>query len=171
MVSDWKPIAAQLLRTRRGALVGYAYVLTSDLHQAEDLVHEAMVVTFSKPRNIGSVGHAEGYVRKAITTAFLNSRRSHKTFVDRMHLVATPAHVDDHATHADATETIRVALNHLSPRERACVVLRFYEHMTVPEIADTVGLAPGSVKRYLSDGLRRLEPHLGSLHNHVTEAS
>ena len=42
-------------------------------------------------------------------------------------------------------------------------VLRFYEDMTVPQVAAELGLAQGSVKRYLSDAVKRLEHHLGPL--------
>ena len=55
------------------------------------------------------------------------------------------------------------ALALLAPRERACVVLRFYEDMTVPQIASELSLSLGSVKRYLHDAVARLEQHLGPL--------
>jgi RNA polymerase sigma-70 factor (ECF subfamily) len=51
---------------------------------------------------------------------------------------------------------VRASLAALSPRERTCVVLRHFDDLSVREIADRLGLAEGSVKRYLSDGLRRL---------------
>lgn len=55
----------------------------------------------------------------------------------------------------------RRALATLSPRERTCVVLRFYEDLTVPAIAADLSLSVGTVKRYLSDPVRRLEGALG----------
>src|SRR5690606_20016391 len=58
---------------------------------------------------------------------------------------------------------VAAALRELSPRERACVVLRFYEDLTVPDIADALALSQGSVKRYLSDGVRRMESLLGPM--------
>ncbi len=44
----------------------------------------------------------------------------------------------------------------LPPRERACVVLRYLEDMPVASVAAELGIAVGSVKRYLSDGIARL---------------
>ena len=56
---------------------------------------------------------------------------------------------------------VRAALDALSPRERACVVLRFYDDLTVARIADQLSLSEGAVKRYLSDGVHRMEGLLG----------
>jgi len=56
---------------------------------------------------------------------------------------------------------LRAALRDLAPQERAVVVLRFYEDLTVPDVADRMGLAEGTVKRYLSNALHRLGARLG----------
>ena len=55
------------------------------------------------------------------------------------------------------------ALASLSPRERACVVLRFYDDLTVPALADRLGISGGAAKRYLSDALHRLAGLLGPI--------
>ena len=55
------------------------------------------------------------------------------------------------------------AIATLTPRLRACVVLRFYDDLTVPQIARDLDLAEGSVKRYLSDATQQLEALLGPL--------
>ena len=48
------------------------------------------------------------------------------------------------------------ALAHLSPRERACVVLRHFDDLTVADIASELSLSTGATKRYLSDGAAKL---------------
>jgi RNA polymerase sigma factor (sigma-70 family) len=53
------------------------------------------------------------------------------------------------------------ALAGLAPRVRACIVLRYFEDLTVAEIADRLQLSEGTVKRYLSDGVHGLERVLG----------
>ena len=58
---------------------------------------------------------------------------------------------------------VHAALALLPPRERACVMLRYFDDLTVPQIGRQLGIAEGSVKRYLSDGIARLERSLGSL--------
>lgn len=55
---------------------------------------------------------------------------------------------------------LRSALAMLSPRQRACVVLHYYEDLSVAQVAEVLGCAPGAVKRYLSDARARLEPLL-----------
>lgn len=52
------------------------------------------------------------------------------------------------------------ALRLLSPRQRACVVLRFYEDLPVAGIARALGVGEGTVKRYLSEGTALLAGHL-----------
>ena len=47
-------------------------------------------------------------------------------------------------------------LQRLSPRERACLLLRYYDDLTVDAIAATLELIPGTVKRYLSDALAKM---------------
>jgi RNA polymerase sigma factor (sigma-70 family) len=151
-VAAWQDVLEEMIRLRRPALVGYAYLLTGNRSQAEDLVHDALVRTFSRARALTDVRSTEGYVRKAIATTFLNDIRSRRAFTSRQHLLVEPA--------TDAV-AVQVALEVLSRRERACIVLRFFEDFTVPEIARALGLADGSVKRYLSDAISRLERILG----------
>ena len=53
----------------------------------------------------------------------------------------------------------------LTPRERACVVLRYYEDLNVVDIAETLGISAGAVKRYLSDGLAKLSLSIAGGHS------
>jgi RNA polymerase sigma-70 factor (ECF subfamily) len=55
---------------------------------------------------------------------------------------------------------VRSALGLLSPRERACVALRYFDDLTVADIAARLGIGEGAVKRYLSDGTRKLRDAL-----------
>lgn len=59
------------------------------------------------------------------------------------------------------SSTCARALADLPPRERACTVLRFYDDLTVSQIAAQLGLADGTVKRYLADASARLAEVLG----------
>lgn len=60
-----------------------------------------------------------------------------------------------------AEDLAQEALAGLSPRERACVVLRHLEDLGVAETADLLGISTGAVKRYTSDGIERLEARVG----------
>lgn len=153
-------LLAELARTRGSALVGYAHLLVGDRAAAEDLVQEAFVRVFSRRRG-GAVQQWEPYVRRAILTVFLDERRLSGRRHVRRHLVAAPATTPDPSVGVGQDVDIERALATLPPRERACVVLRLHDDLTVPEIATELGLAAGSVKRYLHDAALRLAPLLG----------
>lgn len=55
----WRGLLEELLRERRPALVGYASLLTGDRVEAEDLVHDAILRTFGKPRSFPSLNAAD----------------------------------------------------------------------------------------------------------------
>jgi RNA polymerase sigma-70 factor (ECF subfamily) len=148
-----------MVQERRSALVAYARLFTADRGEAEDLVHEAVVKVFSRPRRISDVHAAEGYVRQAIRTIFLDQTRTRRAWRTKEHLL--PAATVPSAEHA-ATAAVDVgqALAALPPRERACAVLRYIDDLPVAEIAASLGISDGSVKRYLSDATRTLRSTL-----------
>jgi RNA polymerase sigma-70 factor (sigma-E family) len=160
-MAAWEQSLDALVRSRGTALVGYAYLLCGDRREAEDLVQDALVKTYSRGRVATQPTNVEGYVRRAILTTFLDGFRRRRSWAAVRHLVepaeSTPG--PEQAT-GDRID-IRAALTALAPRERACVVLRFYEDMTVARIADELSVSEGAVKRYLSDGVRRMEDLLG----------
>jgi len=152
------------LATRRGAaLVGYAYLLCGDLPRAHDLVQEALVRSWSRPARALGPQATEGYVRRAVLHAFLDEHRRERTWAGRRHLAAVPAAAPDSTAHTDDELAVQQALAGLPPRERACVVLRFYDDLTVPELARRLEISEGTAKRYLSDALGRLAGALGPI--------
>ncbi len=156
----WEDDLGRLVADRGSALVAYAHLLTGDLHSAQDIVQDALVNAFSRrrPHDVESV---EAFVRRVILNAYLDSWRRRRRLDAVAHLVGTtePGR-DEHGVAADRAD-VAAALTSLSPRERACVVLRFYDDLTLPEIAHRLGVSDGAVKRYLSDARRRLEQLLG----------
>lgn len=168
--SAWAPVLDRLVRERRPALVRYAALLTGgDLRDADDLVQEALVRTFSRGRPLREVEAAEQYVRQAILRVFVDGYRRRQHWQRLRPLVAVPDVTPSRMASSDTGIDVRAALATLRPRPRACVVLRFYDDLTVPEIADRLGLAPGTVKRYLSDAATALEALLGPLPDARTE--
>ncbi len=153
----------RLVRERERALLGYAYVVCGDPYLAQDLVQDALVKTFSRPREGLPQVKVEAYVRRAITTIYVDQYRRQQRWSRVQHLFR-PAIVSESTTpFSDLSADVATALADLAPRVRACIVLRFFDDLTVPDIASQLGLAPGSVKRYLFDGLRALELRLGTL--------
>ena len=151
-----------LARERGKALTGYAYLLTGDLGDAEDLLQDALVKVFVRARTVEAAA-AEGYVRRAILNLYIDGYRRRRHWRELRHLVARSDSHDGPEDGVAQQVDVRAALMSLPPQQRACVVLRFYDDLTVPEIAERLALAEGTVKRYLSVGVHRMEALLGPM--------
>ena len=154
-----------LARERGRALFGYAYLLTGDRGTAEDLVQDGLVRTFSRLRAGTDVVHAEAYVRAAILRLHLDAMRRRGRWSAVRHLLHVPGDetVRDPAAAVATGSAVHDALATLAPQERVAVVLRHVEDLTVPDVAAQMGLAVGTVKRYLSTGSAKLAQRLGPL--------
>lgn len=162
-MSNWRETLDVLVRERGPALFGYAYVLTGSRAQAEDLLQDALVRTFRRGRATVSLDTAHAYVKRAIASAFIDSHRRAQARPQRAHgdagdvlTTASGATQPDHAPGVDAATDLHAAILQLPPRERACVVLHYLEDMPVAAVADALGIAQGTVKRYLSDAVGTL---------------
>jgi RNA polymerase sigma-70 factor (ECF subfamily) len=81
----------------------------------------------------------------------------------RMAPLLRPAGVtSDPADQVSDRDAVLTALRSLSARQRACVVLRYYEDLPVAEVATTLGVAEGTVKRYLSEAMSQVAAQLAS---------
>lgn len=160
----WGDDLSGLAADRGPALVGYAYLLTGDLDAARDLVQEALIRTFGRPRGAADMAWLEAYVRRVILNIYLDAYRRDRAWGRVRHLFVVPeARTADDAARTDDHVDVQSALAGLPPRERACVVLRYYDDLTVPAVAARLGISEGAAKRYLSDGVRRLQAALGPI--------
>ena len=140
MARGWEPLLEQVARERYPRLVARAMLLVPSRSDAEDLVQEALVATFTARARFESVGQAEQYVRRAIVSRFVDRvRRSdrERSAVDADGRSAQPS-TADLAEHGLSTN-LEVALLALSPRVRACVVLRHLDDLSVRETASLLG--------------------------------
>lgn len=153
-MSSWKPLVEQLVGERSPGLLAYGVVLTGSVPDAEDLLHDAIVKTFARARRFPHLNAAEQYVRLTMRTLAVDRYRSRDAF--RRAVERNPPPPEAHTTDLDAPLDVASALRELSPRERVCVVMRFYDDMSVPSIASQLGLATGTVKRYLSNAYHKL---------------
>jgi RNA polymerase sigma factor (sigma-70 family) len=157
----WEQVLARLVAERGPALTRYAYLLCGNRDDAVDLVQDALVKTFGRVRNGFDVTRGEAYVRRSILTTYLDGGRRTSRWRRIAHLEITPEYLESSAAATDSRLDIAAELRRLSPRERACVVLRYYEDLKVDDIADLLGISSGAVKRYLSDALAKLAISLG----------
>lgn len=152
--------------TSRGhALLRTAYLLTNQRQEAEDLLQTALSKTYGAWRRLRAPQAAEAYVRTTMVrdAARIRSRRNSRPET----LVADPPerlqrHPPAHAVgEADADE-LWAALASLPPRQRAVLVLRYYEGLTEREIADVLGCSTGTVKSQASKALAKLRHRIPS---------
>ena len=156
MARAWDEVATRLVVERGEALSRYAYLLTGSVDDAADLVQDALVRTFGTPRFSLTVPRAEAYVRRAILNAVIDRSRRDGTWRRVRHLTLAPASVESATAASDERLDLIERVRALAPRQAACIVLRYYDDLTVEGIASTLGISQGAVKRYLSDGLRAL---------------
>ncbi len=138
---------------RRAELLRTAYLLTGSHHDAEDLVQVALLRVVPTWHRIAD--HPEPYVRKVLARESINRWRRR-----RWREVPTAAVPDGTESGALAPtgeeEDLRRALLLLSPRQRAVVVLRYYEDLTERETAARLGIGVGTVKSHAREALGRL---------------
>lgn len=153
---NWETVLATLVTERGDALTRYAYVLCGNPDDAADLVQSGLVATFGRLRNGFAVERAEAYVRRAIASAYIDRGRRTTRWRATAHLHIAADRLDGPDVTTDRRLDLKAQLDGLSPRERACVVLRYYGDQKVDDIATDLGISSGAVKRYLSDGLGKL---------------
>ena len=156
-------VLAELAQERGGDLTAFAYLLTGDLPSAQDLVQDALVKVFGRLRTGFTPETAEAYVRRTIVTLHVDGFRRGRRWRGVRHLLVSP---DQPPVDVERRLDLRAALDTLSPQERTTVVLRYYEDLPLAEVADRMNLAVGTVKRYASNALHKLETRLGPLAAH-----
>jgi RNA polymerase sigma-70 factor (sigma-E family) len=144
----------EFVSARGPALSRAAYLLTGDHHAAEDLVQETYVVLVRRWQKSGSVD-PEAYVRRILYSRFVDGWRRRR--VSELPWASPPdAPGGDEAGRATDRLTLRDALTLLTHRQRAVLVLRFYEDLTEVQAAAALGISPNTVKSQTRVALQRL---------------
>ncbi|MGH2723490.1 MAG: SigE family RNA polymerase sigma factor [Actinomycetota bacterium] len=145
---------ADLYRLHAPEAARLAYLLTGDRALAEDLVHEAFVRMFGRFRDLR---HAEAF-RSYLRTTIVNLVRSHfrRVRVERAYLERERGRPDVPGPAPEGREEMWQALRRLSERQRAAIVLRYYEDLTEAQTAEVLGCAVGTVKSLVARGIERL---------------
>lgn len=165
---QWERALEELLRERGALLFGYSFMLTGDFHAAEDALQDALVRVFRSRAAFPSIDAAHSYVKRAIASTVVDrrrelARRSEAAVRSEDLERVSQSAVADHSGRTDDALTLAAALRTLAHRERTCVVLHYLDGLTIAEISDALGIAPGTVKRYLSDARTRLQQAMPSL--------
>lgn len=96
---------------------------------------------------------------------FIDRARRQSRWNRKAPLLAGTQTAPDPADLIVARDVVQAALRCLSARQRACVVLRYYRDLTVPQVAEELGMREGTVKRYLSEAMARLAAQLSPVEN------
>lgn len=156
---------ADFVRSRTHSLLRSAYLLTGDQHLAEDLVQEALARTHRAWARLERAGNAEAYARKVMYHAQVSVWRRPKVaevlpgeLPDR-----SAGHGPDSVEAAAERIVVRRALLALSPKQRAVIVLRYFEDRTEAEAAQLLGVSISTVKTQTGRALERLRTLLPDL--------
>jgi len=145
----------EFVGSRADVLMRYAYVLTGDPHDAADLLQEALVRVRAAWPGVVNKREPEGYVRTAMARLHISAWRRRR----RERLVSEPperAYDDAALTRADGDDGLWRALAGLPRRQRAVLVLRYYESLSDSEIAEVLGVSRGTVRSQASRALDKL---------------
>ena len=144
-------------RAEQAGLVRYAALLTGSAAQGEDLVQEVLVRLYLRWTDLtGPGGNVLSYARRAVTNEHISWRRRWHTRTIRPAGDDLPDTAVYDRVPAEADEVLLGRLQQLPARQRAAVVLRYYQDLTDAEIADVLGCRAVTVRAYISRGLASL---------------
>jgi len=140
------------------ALRRTAYLLCGDWQLASDYVQEGLIRVYRRWPRLERDGRLHAYAKRAVVSAALDARRRRSaTELVSDTSVTGAGTVPDHAAPSSERMALLEALATLPRRQRACVVLRYYEDLPVVEVARMLGVGEGTVKSQTSRGLAALQ--------------
>ncbi|MFI6285809.1 SigE family RNA polymerase sigma factor [Streptomyces sp. NPDC051018] len=147
----------EFVAARGPRLLRVAWLLTGDAHLAEDLLQTVLARVWPKWQKIAG-DHPEAYIRKALIHTHASWwRRRWRGEVPHGEVPETePRAAYDVYEIVDLEQSLAAAVRALPVRQRAVVVLRYFEDLSVEDTAATLGCAPGTVKSQSAKALRTL---------------
>ena len=145
---------------RTPALLRLAYLLSGDAHLAEDLVQEALSRAHSQWTRVSAADNPHAYVRRIVVNQHLGWRRRRSNG----ELSVAPESMPESASPDPASGVVDRdaawrAIGGLPRRQRAVLVLRYYEDLSDNDIASALGVAVGTVRSLASRAFAQLREH------------
>ncbi len=153
----------EYVAARRAALLRTAYLLTGHREDAEDLVQVALVKVVPRWGRIAD--DPEPYVRKVLVNESISRWRRRRWREVHTDTLPEPAVEGPGADRV----ALQQALARLAPRQRAVIVLRYYDDLTESQAARLLGVSVGTVKSQSRDALRRLRELVPDLAHELEE--
>jgi len=153
---------AEFVSARSGTLLRAAWLLTGDAGRAEDLLQTALAEVWPRWAQVVGGGSPEAYVRRVLFTTFLSWRRRRWRFEVPAAQPPDTGTDSDVAGEAAERDAVRRALARLSRQQRAVVVLRYVEDLSVAETAEVLCCSEPTVKVQAGRALAalRADPHM-----------
>ncbi|KUL33745.1 SigE family RNA polymerase sigma factor [Actinoplanes awajinensis] len=147
----------EFVRSRTQALLRTGFLLTGDRHLAEDLVQDALSRTHRALRRLADDGHFEAYTRTAMYHLHISMWRRRRVAESLPGELNDAAHPDgDHSDRVDLQVALHQALAQLTRKQRAVLVLRYFEDCSEAEAATLLSCSIGTIKSQTSKALARL---------------
>jgi RNA polymerase sigma factor (sigma-70 family) len=158
---DADQLVADLFRQEGAALVRLVRLFVDDRNAAEDLVQEGFIRLARSAHRIKDPAKAPAYLRSIVLNlARDDNRRGLVSLRHHLPFDGDRASVEEELVlRADQQQVIE-ALRELPPRQRDCLVLRYYDELSIDDLATTLGISRNSVKTHLTRGWRALEDRL-----------
>jgi RNA polymerase sigma-70 factor (sigma-E family) len=136
-----------------------AYLISGDWELASDIVQEALIRVYVAWPRIERKGGVPTYARRCVINVAIDMgrRRSSTELPSEHDALDRPAGTADLGI--PAREALLAALRELPPRQRACVVLRYFEDLSVRDTAEVLGCHEGTVKSQTARALDSLREH------------
>lgn len=166
-MSDRDTAFAEYFAARSDAMRGTAYLLCGDWHRAEDLVQTAFTKLYLAWNRVSRHEVLDAYVRQILVRGFLDERR--RGWWRRERVGGEHA---ERSTPPESPENRLVmlqALAALAPRQRAVLVLRYWEDLSIEETAALLDCSPGTVKSQAARGLENLRGLLMPANSTITK--
>jgi RNA polymerase sigma-70 factor (sigma-E family) len=139
------------------AAIRLAYLLTGDAHRAEDLAHDAFVRCVGRFAHMRAQTAFDAYLRRAVVN--LHTSRIRRRYVERdwLRREGPPlVHATTSMPDVESREDLWRALRSLPARQRAALVLRYYEDLSEQDAAAALGCSVAAIKSLVSRGTQAL---------------
>ena len=156
--------------SRRAHLRRTAYLLCGDWDRAEDIVQDALTRLYVHWRRASRADSVDAYVRRSLINAYLSEGRRPWRRERPTELLPEPSYADPSGASGDRDD-LRRALASLGASQRAVVVLRYWDDLSIEQTADALGCSTGNIKSQAARGLAHLREVLGASDAHDPEVA
>lgn len=167
-MSDWETDYIEFVESMGPQLRRAAYLICGDWHRAEDAAQEAFCKLYLAWAKVDRSANPIAYARRIVVNAAMDGRRRSwrrevptDTMPDRA--LSAIGGIGDPAAHQATRAELEQVLAEVPPRQRACVVLRYYEDLSIDQVAEVLGCSTGTVKSQTARGLVTLRHALARI--------